>query len=79
MNLRWFKTSPADERNQEKNLNFFRASKFIGEKFDEDKDKLVTFYNDNGLRFYYPFRFSLSVSEDRVGLLIRIDEGSSTF
>ena len=29
---------------KKKNLNFFRASKYISEKYNEDKDKLVTFY-----------------------------------
>ena len=32
---------------KKKNLNFFRASKFISEKFETDKEKLITFYNDN--------------------------------
>ena len=35
---------------KKKNLNFFRSSKYIGEKYDEDKDKLYTFYNDNGFK-----------------------------
>jgi outer membrane protein insertion porin family len=33
-----------------KNLNFFRASKYIGDKYEEDKESLVTFYNDNGYK-----------------------------
>src|SRR5450759_2390947 len=35
---------------KKKNLNFFRASKYIREKYNEDKDKLSTFYNDNGFK-----------------------------
>jgi len=31
-------------------LNFFKSSKYIDDKFDEDKESLVTFYNDNGYR-----------------------------
>ena len=27
---------------KKKNFNFFRASKYIGEKYDEDKEKLYT-------------------------------------
>lgn len=65
---------------KKKNLNFFRASKYIGEKYDEDKDKLNTFYNDNGFKDFTILSDSLySISEDRVGLLIRIDEGNQYF
>ena len=53
---------------KKKNLNFFRASKYIGEKYNEDKDKLNTFYNDNGFKDFTILSDSLyPVSEDRVG------------
>jgi outer membrane protein insertion porin family len=62
---------------KEKNLNFFRSSKYIEEKFIEDKDKLTTFYNDNGFKDFTILSDSLyTISEDRVGLKIRIDEGT---
>ncbi len=35
---------------KEMNINFFKASKYISDKYEEDKDKLTTFYNDNGFR-----------------------------
>jgi outer membrane protein insertion porin family len=63
-----------------KNFNFFRASKFIGEKFTEDKVKLTTFYNDNGFKDFVILSDSLyTVSEKRVGLKIKIDEGKQYF
>jgi outer membrane protein insertion porin family len=63
-----------------KNLNFFRASKFISEKFIEDKEKLTTFYNDNGFKDFTILWDSLStVSEKRVALKIGIDEGKQYF
>ncbi len=63
-----------------KNLNFFRASKFINEKFIEDKQKLTTFYNDNGFKDFTILSDSLyTVSEKRVGLKIKIDEGKQYF
>ena len=63
-----------------KNANFFRASKFINEKYEEDKLKLTTFYNDNGFKDFTIISDSLyTVSEDRVGLLIRIEEGKQYF
>ncbi len=65
---------------KEKNLNFFKASKYITEKYEEDKDKLYTFYNDNGFKDFKIIKDSLyPVSEDRVGLKIRIDEGKQYF
>ena len=63
-----------------KNLNFFRASKFINEKFIEDKQKLTTFYNDNGFKDFTILSDSIyKVSEKRIGLKIRIDEGKQYF
>ena len=63
-----------------KNLNFFRASKFIKDKFTEDKQKLTTFYNDNGFKDFTIISDSLyKVTENRVGLTIKIDEGKQYF
>ncbi len=63
-----------------KNLNFFRASKYINEKYTEDKGKLTTFYNDNGFKDFTILSDSLyTISEDRVGLLIKVDEGNQYF
>ncbi len=63
-----------------KNINFFRASKFINDKFTEDKQKLTTFYNDNGFKDFTILSDSLyTVSSNRVGLKIRIDEGKQYF
>jgi outer membrane protein insertion porin family len=65
---------------KKKNLNFFKASKFISEKYEEDKDKLYTFYNDNGYKDFKILSDSLyPVSEDRVGLVIKVDEGKQYF
>lgn len=63
-----------------KNLNFFRASKYIKDKYAEDKEKLTVFYNDNGFKDFTIISDSLyKVSENRVGLKIRIDEGKQYF
>jgi outer membrane protein insertion porin family len=63
-----------------KNWNFFRSSKYIASKFDEDKEKLKTFYNDNGYKDFsiisdsvYPF------SKGYIGLKINIEEGKQYF
>lgn len=63
-----------------KNLNFFRSSKFISDKFTEDKDKLITFYNDNGFKDFTILSDTVyPVSENRVALVIRVDEGKQYF
>ncbi len=62
------------------NLNFFKASKYIDEKYEEDKEKLKTFYNDNGFKDFTIISDSLyDISEDRVGLLLKVDEGDQYF
>ena len=65
---------------KQKNMNFFKASKFISEKYDEDKEKLYTLYNDNGYKDFRILSDSLyPISENRVGLKIKVDEGKQYF
>ncbi len=65
---------------KKKNFNFFKPSKYIGDKFEEDKIALTTFYNDNGFKDFTILSDSLYwISEDRVGLLIKVDEGDQYF
>ncbi len=63
-----------------RNINIFRSSKYIGEKFAEDKDKLTIFYNDNGFKDFTILSDSLyKISDDRIGLKIRVSEGDQFF
>jgi outer membrane protein insertion porin family len=65
---------------KKKNLNFFKASKLISEKYLEDKEKLITFYNDNGFKDFTIVSDSVyTVSENRVALQIKVDEGQQYF
>jgi len=65
---------------KKKNLNFFKTSKFISEKYDEDKGKLNTFYNDNGFKDFNIISDSLyPVSDKRVGLMIKVYEGKQYY
>lgn len=65
---------------KKKNWNIFRTSKYIGEKFAEDKEKLITFYNDNGFKDFTIISDSLyTISEDRVGLVLRVSEGDQYY
>lgn len=65
---------------KEKNWNFLRSSKYISEKFTEDREKLYTFYNENGYKDFAIISDSLyTVSGDRVGLVIKVEEGRQYF
>jgi len=65
---------------KEKNWNFLRSSKYISEKFTEDREKLYTFYNENGYKDFAIESDSLyTVSADRVGLVIKVHEGRQYF
>ncbi len=68
------------KKTKKKNLNFFRSSKFIEEKYEEDKQKLYTFYNDNGFKDFQIVSDSMfHISNDRVGLIIKVSEGQQYF
>lgn len=65
---------------KKKNLNFFKASKYIDDKYSEDKEKLITFYNDNGFRDFTILSDSLyKISDDRIGIRLKVDEGNQYF
>jgi outer membrane protein insertion porin family len=63
-----------------KNWNFFRPSKYIASKYEEDKTKLYKYYNDNGFKDFTILSDSLyRVSDNRIGLQLRIYEGKQYF
>ena len=63
-----------------KNINFFKVSKYISEKYDEDKLSLIKFYNDNGFKDFTIISDSIyTISEERIGLKIKVDEGNQYF
>ncbi len=65
---------------KQRDLNIFKPSKYIGEKYEEDKKNLITFYNDNGFRDFEIVSDSMYwISEDRVGIQITVDEGNQYF
>ncbi|MGB8492553.1 MAG: POTRA domain-containing protein, partial [Bacteroidales bacterium] len=65
---------------KKKNFNFFKASKFISAKYDEDKQSLIKFYNDNGYKDFQILKDSLfPLTPDRVGLAITVEEGKQYF
>ncbi len=64
------------------NINIFKASKLISEKFKEDKTALVAFYNQNGYRDAKVLSDSMVWNADmdnRVDLYINIEEGDKYY
>ena len=65
---------------KQKDLNIFKGSKLIEEKFEEDKDKLTTFYNKNGFRDFRIIADSTqSYAEDRLKLKLYVYEGNQYY
>jgi len=65
---------------KERNINFFKASKFIEEDYAEDKVSLHDFYNENGYRDFKILGDSLfPVKEDRLKLVITLKEGQKYY
>lgn len=65
---------------KKKNINIFKASKYIEDKFEEDKESLMTFYNENGFRDFEITGDSVYTSaEDRVAMVLRLSEGNQYY
>jgi len=70
----------AMKNTKKRNLNIFKASKYIEENYEEDKASLIDFYNENGYRDFkilgdtiYPYE------KDRLMLLMYIQEGTKYY
>jgi len=65
---------------KKKNLNIFKSSKYVEDMYKEDKESLVTFYNENGYRDFRIINDTIiNESEDRVVMAIMVDEGSQYY
>jgi len=62
---------------KQKDLNIFKGSKFIEDKFEEDRAKLVEFYNENGFRDFRILGDSTYALEDgKMALVLKVNEGN---
>ena len=65
---------------KKRDLNIFKASKYIEDQYEEDMESLVTFYNENGFRDFKVLGDSVFVSEEnRISIVVKINEGSQYF
>ncbi|WP_316044840.1 BamA/OMP85 family outer membrane protein [Reichenbachiella agarivorans] len=57
-------------------LNVFKSSKFVKEKYEEDKEALIAFYNSKGFRDAYIAEDTIvSIDENSVDINIRVEPG----
>jgi len=65
---------------KKKNLNIFKASKYVDDLFEEDKESLAGFYNENGFRDFRVLKDTLIwESEDRIVMAVMVDEGEQYY
>jgi len=63
------------------NLNIFKSSKFIANDYKEDKQKLISFYNENGYRDAQILGDSMIIlgEEKRILLKVFLEEGNKYY
>ncbi len=65
---------------KQKDLNIFKGSKYIADKFDEDRTSLVDFYNENGFRDFRVLSDSMyKIENGKIGMIIKISEGNQYY
>jgi len=65
---------------KKRNLNFFKPSKYIKSDFKEDKESLITFYNEHGYRDAAILTDSIErVNEKRINLYMHLLEGDQYY
>jgi len=64
------------KKTKKKDLNIFKGSKMIKKEYEEDKEKLIAFYNQNGYRDFKILSDSIArISDDRIILYLHVEEG----
>ncbi len=65
---------------KQKDLNIFKGSKFIEDKYEEDRNSLVEFYNENGFRDFRILGDSTYALEDgKMVLVVKVSEGNQYY
>ncbi len=63
-----------------RDANIFKSSKFIESDYEDDKTKLIQFYNEKGFRDAKVLRDSIYVvNEKRIAIIIFLEEGSKYY
>lgn len=68
------------KKTNQKSMNFFKSSKFNREKYEEDQENLIEFYNSKGYRNADVVTDSIyTINEKRIGIKLRVDEGNKFY
>ncbi|MDX9845378.1 MAG: outer membrane protein assembly factor BamA [Tenuifilaceae bacterium] len=66
----------AMKNTKRRDINIFKASKFIEKDYDDDKISLIEYYNEHGFRDARVLGDSIFVTaENRIGVVIKVEEG----
>lgn len=64
------------KKTKQRSINFFKGSKYLEDEYEEDKLKLLEFYNKNGYRDARILEENLEVlSDNRLSLTLKVEEG----
>ncbi len=73
-------SSVKDYLNENVKLNFFKSTKFIRTEYEEDLDKVITYYNSRGYRDAQIMEDSVYASgKDRINVDLHIEEGQKYY
>ena len=71
------KLRKAMKKTHRRDINIFKASKFVESDYQEDKVNLISFYNEHGYRDAKILTDSVfTVNEKRIGIKIKLTEGT---
>lgn len=66
----------AMKKTHRKDLNIFKSAKFVASSYDEDKVKVIDYYNEKGYRDAKIISDSIyTVNDKRIGITIKVEEG----
>jgi outer membrane protein insertion porin family len=67
---------------KQKDWNIFKGSKFIEDKYKEDRENLIKFYNENGFRDFRIIKdssYTYTDDQGKMKLVVRVNEGSQYY
>ena len=68
------------KKTKQKSINIFASSKFNEEKYEEDQENLLSFYNSKGYRNAMVVSDSIyRINDKRIGITLNIDEGNKFY
>lgn len=68
------------KKTHRKDINIFKSAKFVASNYEDDKENVITYYNEKGYRDAKIISDSIYVVNDkRIGIVIKVEEGSKYY